>query len=147
MCVLCEDDVDGFKVDELKDVLWMMVLLVSGWKVDFVVWVKEVLAARGEGEGEDEDEDEDVMVMIEVVVEVMVEGCVVEEVEVMFVEVCEEGGVVEMVMETRADVASAETAASVERRASVVEGWDEVCVLMLGMVFWNVMLWVMRVDV
>ena len=44
---LREDDVDGLKVDELKDVLRTMALPVSGRKADLAARVKEALAARG----------------------------------------------------------------------------------------------------
>ena len=100
-----------------------MALPVSGRKADLAARVKEALAARGEGEGEDEDED--ATATIEAVVEATVEGRAVEEAEATFAEAREGGGVAETVMETRADAAPAETAAPVERRAGVVEGWDE----------------------
>ena len=104
---LREDDVDGLKVDELKDVLRTMALPVSGRKADLAARVKEALAARGEGEGEGEGEDEDATATIEAVVEATVEGRAVEEAEATFAEAREEGGVAETVMETRADAAPA----------------------------------------
>ena len=73
---LREDDVDGLKVDELKDVLRTMALPVSGRKADLAARVKEALAARGEGEGEEEDED--AKATIEAVVEATDEGRAVE---------------------------------------------------------------------
>ena len=139
-----EDDVDGLKVDELKDVLRTMALPVSGRKADLAARVKEALAARGEGEGEDEDED--ATATIEAVVEATVEGRAVEEAEATFAEAREEGGVAETVMETRADAAPAETAAPVERRASVVEGWDEARAPTPGTAFWNAMPRATRAD-
>ena len=141
---LREDDVDGLKVDELKDVLRTMALPVSGRKADLAARVKEALAARGEGEGEGEDED--ATATIEAVVEATVEGRAVEEAEATFAEAREEGGVAETVMETRADAAPAETAAPVERRASVVEGWDEARAPTPGTAFWNAMPRATRAD-
>ena len=49
-------------------------------------------------------------------------------------------------METRADAAPAETAAPVERRASVVEGWDEARAPTPGTAFWNAMPRATRAD-